>query len=55
MPAPDSSARGGFTLLELVIALTILEPVVILGMGLLVGFIAFSMFLAIFRLNEVPF
>jgi len=35
--------------------LTILEPVVILGMGLLVGFIAFSMFLAIFRLNEVPF
>jgi type II secretory pathway component PulF len=24
-------------------------------MGLLVGFIAFSMFLAIFRLNEVPF
>jgi len=35
--------------------LTILEPVVILGMGLLVGFIVFSMFLAIFRLNEVPF
>ena len=25
------------------------------GMGLPVGFIAFSMFLAIFRLNEVPF
>ena len=35
--------------------LTVLEPVVILGMGLLVGFIVFSMFLAIFRLNEVPF
>jgi type II secretory pathway component PulF len=35
--------------------LTILEPAVILGMGLLVGFIVFSMFLAIFRLNEVPF
>ena len=35
--------------------LTILEPVVILAMGLLVGFIVFSMFLAIFRLNEVPF
>jgi len=35
--------------------LTVLEPAVILGMGLLVGFIAFSMFLAVFRLNEVPF
>ena len=35
--------------------LTLLEPVVILAMGLLVGFIVFSMFLAIFRLNEVPF
>ena len=35
--------------------LTALEPIVILGMGLLVGFIVFSMFLAIFRLNEVPF
>lgn len=35
--------------------LTVLEPVVILGMGLLVGFVVFSMFLAIFRLNEVPF
>jgi len=35
--------------------LVLLEPVVILGMGLLVGFIVFSMFLAIFRLNEVPF
>jgi general secretion pathway protein F len=35
--------------------LTVLEPVVILAMGLLVGFIVFSMFLAIFRLNEVPF
>jgi len=32
----------------------LLEPLVILGMGLLVGFIVFSMFLAIFRLNEVP-
>jgi general secretion pathway protein F len=35
--------------------LVLLEPLVILGMGLLVGFIVFSMFLAIFRLNEVPF
>ncbi len=35
--------------------LTILEPAVILAMGLLVGFIVFSMFLAVFRLNEVPF
>lgn len=34
--------------------LTLLEPAVILGMGILVGFIVFSMFLAIFRLNEVP-
>jgi type II secretory pathway component PulF len=35
--------------------LILLEPAVILGMGVLVGFIVFSMFLAIFRLNEVPF
>jgi len=35
--------------------LTLLEPVVILAMGLLVGFIVFAMFLAVFRLNEVPF
>jgi len=35
--------------------LTLLEPVAILAMGLLVGFIVFSMFLAVFRLNEVPF
>ncbi len=35
--------------------LTVLEPAVILGMGLMVGFIVFSMFLAIFRMNEVPF
>ncbi|PWB60476.1 MAG: general secretion pathway protein GspF [Deltaproteobacteria bacterium] len=35
--------------------LVLLEPAVILGMGLLVGFIVFSMFLAIFKLNEVPF
>lgn len=34
--------------------LVLLEPAVILGLGLLVGFIVFSMFLAIFRLNEVP-
>lgn len=35
--------------------LVLLEPAVILAMGLLVGFIVFSMFLAVFRLNEVPF
>lgn len=35
--------------------LVLLEPAVILGMGMLVGFIVFSMFLAVFRLNEVPF
>jgi type II secretory pathway component PulF len=35
--------------------LTLLEPAVILGMGLLVGFIVLAIFLAIFRLNEVPF
>jgi general secretion pathway protein F len=35
--------------------LTLLEPAVILAMGLLVGFIVFSIFLAVFRLNEVPF
>lgn len=35
--------------------LSLLEPLVILAMGLLVGFIVFSIFLAVFRLNEVPF
>jgi len=35
--------------------LVLLEPAVLLAMGLLVGFIVFSLFLAIFRLNEVPF
>ncbi len=35
--------------------LVLLEPAVILLMGLLVGFVVFSIFLAIFRLNEVPF
>lgn len=35
--------------------LVLLEPVVILGMGLVVGFIVFSLFLAVFRLNEVAF
>lgn len=35
--------------------LVLLEPVVILGMGLLVGFIVFSLFLAVFQLNEVAF
>ncbi len=36
-------------------ALAFLEPAVILGMGLLVGFIVFAIFLAVFRLNEVAF
>jgi len=35
--------------------LTMLEPIVILFMGLLVGFIVFSIFLAVFRLSEAPF
>ncbi len=35
--------------------LVLLEPAVILGMGLVVGFIVFSLFLAVFRLNEVAF
>ncbi len=35
--------------------LVLLEPVVILGMGLVVGFIVFSLFQAVFRLNEVAF
>jgi type II secretory pathway component PulF len=35
--------------------LTLLGPVVILAMGLLVGFIVFSIFLAVFQLSEAPF
>jgi general secretion pathway protein F len=46
----ESTARRGLRNF-----LTVLEPAVILGMGLMVGFIVFSMFLAIFRMNEVPF
>jgi len=48
--AYEETARRGLRNL-----LVLLEPAVILGMGLIVGFIVFSMFLAIFRLNEVPF
>jgi len=33
----------------------LLEPVMILGMGLMVGFIVISMLLAVFSMNEVPF
>ncbi len=46
----ESTARRGLRNF-----LTVLEPAVILGMGLMVGFIVFSMFLAIFQMNEVPF
>ncbi len=48
--AYEETARRGLSRF-----LVLLEPIVILGMGLVVGFIVFSMFLAIFRLNEVPF
>ncbi len=34
---------------------SLLEPVMILGMGLMVGFIVISMLLAVFSMNEVPF
>jgi type II secretion system protein F len=33
----------------------LLEPVMILGMGLMVGFIVISMLMAVFSMNEVPF
>ena len=35
--------------------LSLLEPVMILFMGLVVGFIVISMLLAIFSLNDLPF
>jgi general secretion pathway protein F len=34
---------------------SILEPLIILIMGLVVGFIVISMLLAIFSINEIPF
>jgi general secretion pathway protein F len=34
---------------------SLLEPVMILGMGLMVGFIVISMLLAVFSMNDVPF
>ncbi len=35
--------------------LSLLEPVLILFMGIIVGFIVISMLLAIFSINELPF
>jgi general secretion pathway protein F len=35
--------------------MSLLEPVVILGMGILVGFIVISMLMAIFSMNDMPF
>ncbi|TFG90514.1 MAG: type II secretion system protein GspF, partial [Syntrophobacterales bacterium] len=34
---------------------SLLEPTVILAMGLIVGFIVISMLMAIFSINEMPF
>jgi general secretion pathway protein F len=34
---------------------SLLEPLIILSMGLIVGFIVISMLLAIFSINEIPF
>jgi len=34
---------------------SLLEPLIILVMGLVVGFIVVSMLLAIFSINEIPF
>ena len=34
---------------------SLLEPLIILIMGLIVGFIVISMLLAIFSINEIPF
>jgi general secretion pathway protein F len=35
-------------------ALRLLEPVIIVGMGVLVAFIVVAMMLAIFSINEIP-
>jgi len=35
--------------------ISLLEPVMILGMGLVVGFIVISMLMAIFSMSEMPF
>ena len=35
--------------------ISFLEPAMILGMGLVVGFIVVSMLMAIFSVNEMPF
>jgi general secretion pathway protein F len=34
---------------------SLLEPIIILFMGTVVGFIVISMLLAIFSINEIPF
>ena len=51
------ACQQGFTLIELlvvVIVLGLLEPAIIVGMGVLVAFIVVAMLLAIFSINEVP-
>lgn len=55
MPASDADTCEEGACRALRTFLVLLEPVVILGMGLAVGFIVFSLFLAVFRLNEVAF
>jgi general secretion pathway protein F len=35
--------------------MSLMEPVVILTMGILVGFIVISMLMAIFSMNDLPF
>jgi len=35
--------------------ISLLEPMLILFMGLVIGFIVISMLLAIFSINEIPF
>ena len=35
--------------------MSLMEPAVILGMGILVGFIVISMLMAVFSMNDMPF
>ena len=36
-------------------AMSLLEPVVILAMGIVIGFVVISMLMAIFSMNDLPF
>jgi competence protein ComGC len=46
--------QGGFTLLEMIVVLVIIEPIAILLIGLVMGTIIIGVILAITSANDIP-